>query len=287
MKYKFITEQRSEFGVERMCRVLGVSKSGYYSYDKRYKSNREQENELLLEQIRRIHKKSRQTYGSPRITDELYDNNIRCSKNRVARLMRENGIMAKMKRKFKVTTHSRHTHPVADNLLQQKFTTGGVNKVWVSDITYIWTSEGWLYLSAILDLFSRRIIGWGVSKRLTSNLVTNALRQAIWQRKAEKGLVFHSDRGSQYASSACRDTLKKHGMLQSMSGKGNCYDNAVIESFFHTLKTEMVYFERFRTRSEAKQSIFEYIEVFYNRQRKHSAINYKSPAEFENMAIVA
>ena len=136
MKYKFITEQRSEFGVERMCRVLGVSKSGYYSYDKRYKSNREQENELLLEQIRRIHKKSRQTYGSPRITDELYDNNIRCSKNRVARLMRENGIMAKMKRKFKVTTHSRHTHPVADNLLQQKFTTGGVNKVWVSDITY-------------------------------------------------------------------------------------------------------------------------------------------------------
>tara|TARA_B100001964_G_scaffold234571_1_gene293399 strand:- start:1171 stop:2034 length:864 start_codon:yes stop_codon:yes gene_type:complete len=287
MKYKFITEQRSEFGVERMCRVLGVSKSGYYSYDKRYKSNREQENELLLEQIRRIHKKSRQTYGSPRITDELYDNNIRCSKNRVARLMRENGIMAKMKRKFKVTTHSRHTHPVADNLLQQKFTTGGVNKVWVSDITYIWTSEGWLYLSAILDLFSRRIIGWGVSKRLTSNLVTNALRQAIWQRKAEKGLVFHSDRGSQYASSACRDTLKKHGMLQSMSGKGNCYDNAVIESFFHTLKTEMVYFERFRSRSEAKQSIFEYIEVFYNRQRKHSAINYKSPAEFENMAIVA
>jgi transposase InsO family protein len=286
MKYQFITEQCSEFGVERMCRVLGVSRSGYYSH-KRYKSKREQENELLLEQIRKIHKKSRQTYGSPRITDELYDNNIRCSKNRVARLMRKNGIMAKMKRKFKVTTHSRHTDPVADNLLQQKFTTAGANKVWVSDITYIWTSEGWLYLCAILDLFSRRIIAWGVSERLTSNLVTDALLQAIWHRKVEKGILFHSDRGSQYASSACRDTLKKHGLIQSMSGKGNCYDNAVMESFFHTLKTEMVYFERFRTRREAKQCIFEYIEVFYNRQRKHSAINYKSPTEFENMALAA
>ncbi len=286
MKYQFITEQRSEFGVERMCRVLGVSRSGYYSH-KRYKSKREQENELLLEQIRKIHKKSRQTYGSPRITDELYDNNIRCSKNRVARLMRKNGVMAKMKRKFKVTTHSRHRHPVADNLLQQKFTTAGANKVWVSDITYIWTSEGWLYLCAILDLFSRRIIAWGVSERLTSNLVTDALLQAIWHRKVEKGILFHSDRGSQYASSACRDTLKKHGLIQSMSGKGNCYDNAVMGSFFHTLKTEMVYFERFRTRSEAKRCIFEYIEVFYNRQRKHSAINYKSPVDFENMALAA
>jgi len=287
MKYQFITEQRLEFGVERMCRVLGVSRSGYYSYHKRYQSKREQENELLLEQIRKIHKKSRQTYGSPRITDELYDNNIRCSKNRVARLMRKNGIMAKMKRKFKVTTHSGHAEPVADNLLQQKFTTEGANKVWVSDITYICTSEGWLYLSAILDLFSRRIVGWGVSEGLTSNLVTDALGRAIWQRKAGKGLLFHSDRGLQYASRACRDTLKKYGMSQSMSGKGNCYDNAVMESFFHTLKTEMVYFERFRTRREAKQSIFDYIEVFYNRQRKHSAINYKSPAQFENMARAA
>jgi len=282
MKCAFIEEYGSGFRVKKMCRTLRVSRSRYYTWKRRSKSFRQQENERLIEKIREAHKLSRRTYGSPRIAQELKENNIPCGKNRVARLMRLEGIYAKTKRRFRVTTHSDHKLPVAENLLNRRFETDRPNKVWLSDITYIRTREGWLYLSAVLDLYNRQIIGWSMEDRLTQDLVLQAFRQALLRRKPDPGVVFHSDRGSQYAAQAFRSILKQHQFSQSMSAKGNCYDNAVMESFFHTLKTEVVYFERYRTRAQARQSIFEYIEVFYNRIRRHSSLGYLSPLEFEN-----
>lgn len=270
-----------------MCHALKVSVSGYYTYTQRSKSNRQIANEKLLSEIRVIYKKRRGTYGSPRITDELRDNGHGCGKNRVARLMKENTIVAKTKRRFKVTTQSKHTHPIAQNLVNRDFSSDKPNRLWVSDITYLWTREGWSYLAAVMDVYSRQIVGWDIGKRLTQDLVINALQRAVWRRKITDGLIFHSDRGSQYAGKAFRDMLSKHRMIQSMSGSGNCYDNAIMESFFHTLKTEHIYFERYDTRDDAKKSIFEYIEMFYNRVRKHSALNYKSPAAFEELALAA
>jgi putative transposase len=281
MKYAFIVGHCSEFRVKKMCQVLDVSRSRYYSWRRRCKSSRQMENERLVEKIRESHKMSRSTYGSPRVTKELRANGILCGKNRIARLMRLHGIAAKMKRRFKITTHSRHNLPVAENLVNRQFAVDRPNKIWLSDITYIQTQEGWLYLSAVLDLFNRQIIGWSMNDRLTQDLVLNALEQALGRRKPEPDAIFHSDRGCQYAGYAFRDVLKDHDLVQSMSGTGNCYDNAVMESFFHTLKTEVVYFERYRTRAEARQSIFEYIEVFYNRVRRHSSLGYVSPLEFE------
>ena len=195
--------------------------------------------------------------------------------------MRINGIAAKTKRRFKATTNSRHSLPVAPNLLNKRFVAEGPDKIWVSDITYVWTEAGWLYLATMLDLFSRKIVGWAMGERITSELVIKALYQAIWRRRLERGLILHSDRGSQYASSAFRVVLTRHGITQSMSARGDCYDNAVAESFFHTLKTEYVYFEKFRTRAEAQNGIFEYIEVFYNRIRRHSTLGNMSPQAFE------
>lgn len=282
MKYAFIGEHRSGFRVKKMCRVLDVSRSRYYVWRTHSKGLRQQENERLLEKIKEAHKMSRRTYGSPRITKELKATGIPCGKNRIARLMRLEGIIAKTKRRFRITTNSRHNLSVAENLLNRQFEAEEPNKVWLSDITYIWTQEGWLYLSAVLDLFNRQVIGWSMDERLTQDLVLQALHQALGRRKAEPGVVFHSDRGSQYAGHAFRSVLKHHDIVQSMSARGNCYDNAVMESFFHTLKTEVVYFERYRTRAEARQSIFEYIEIFYNRIRRHSSLGYLSPLEFEN-----
>jgi transposase InsO family protein len=270
-----------------MCQVLEVKPSGYYSWKRRGKSARERENERLLREIRIIYKKRCGIYGSPRITDELRDNGHQCGENRIARLMKENQIAAKTMRRFKRTTKSDHKHPVAENLVERKFSSDGPNRLWTSDITYVWTKEGWLYLAAIMDVYSRQIVGWNMSKRLTQDLVIKALKQAIWRRQVSDGLIFHSDRGSQYAAHEFRKLLKKNGIIQSMSGGGNCYDNAIMESFFHTLKIEHVYFERYETRQEAIRSIFEYIEIFYNRVRKHSAINYKSPAEYEELREVA
>jgi transposase InsO family protein len=270
-----------------MCHALKISVSGYYIYTKRGKSNRQVANEKLLSEIRVIYKNRRGIYGSPRITDDLRDNGHRCGKNRVARLMKENQIMAKTKRKFKVTTQSRHTHPIAPNLVERKFSSDRPNQLWVSDITYLWTREGWSYFAAVMDVYSRQIVGWDMGKRLTQDLVINALQRALWRRKITDGLIFHSDRGSQYASISFRNMLNKHKMVQSMSGSGNCYDNAIMESFFHTLKTEHIYFERYETRDDAKKSIFEYIEIFYNRVRKHSALHYKSPAAYEEWALAA
>lgn len=264
-----------------MCQVLKVSRSGYYAWLKKPESKRKKRNKELLTEIRKIYKVSRGTYGSPRITRVLKRQGITCGKNRVARLMRDNGIVAKTKRKFKATTNSKHNYPVAENLLNQNFTTDQPNKVWVADITYIPTDEGWLYLAAIEDLYQRKIVGWAMDSTMTRQLTLNALRQAVWRHRPSAGLIHHSDRGSQYASYEYQQAIKDYEMIPSMSRKGNCYDNACMESFFGTLKRELIYGYRFKTRAEARQAIFEYIEVFYNRIRLHSALGYMSPVEFE------
>jgi putative transposase len=266
-----------------MCRVLEVSRSGYYRWDKRKKSAREAANEKLLKQIKEIFDLSKRTYGSPSITSALAEDGITVGKNRVARIMHKNALYAKTKKKFKVTTNSRHNRPIASNLLNQNFRVTLPNKIWISDITYIWTDEGWLYQAIVMDLYSRRIVGWAVKERITDDLVIEAFEMACLNRNPIAGLIFHSDRDSQYASHEFRKKLSARGFLQSMSGAGNCYDNACAESFFHTLKTELVYFEHYRTREEAKASLFEYVEMFYNRLRRHSTLGYKSPARFEEL----
>jgi len=264
-----------------MAQVLKVSRSGYYAWRKRKPSQRKQENQQLLIAIQDVYDDSRRTYGSPRITRELNSQGIVTSENRVARLMKANSIVAVTKRKFKRTTDSRHSLPIAENLLQECPPVESIDQVWVSDITYIWTREGWLYLAIILDLFSRRIVGWSLKDRLKKELVVDALEMAHYSRRPTSGLIFHSDRGVQYASHEVRGQLEQYGFRQSMSGKGNCYDNAFAESFFHSFKTELVYQESFKTRAEAKTKSFEYLEVFYNRKRIHSALGYHSPIQFE------
>ena len=281
MKYKFIDGHRSKFEVGKMCRALRVSRSGYYAWRKKPVSKREKENGQLVEEIREIHEGSRYTYGSPRVHAELWERGYFIGHNRVARLMRENRIRAKMKKKFKITTHSKHRFPVAENLLRGDIKIKRPNQVWVSDITYIRSAEGWLYLCIIMDLYSRSIVGWSMEERLTKELVLKSLERACLRRTVERGIIFHSDRGSQYASNDFRALITGKGFIASMSGKGNCYDNAHAESFFHTIKTEEVYGNTYRTRQEAKLSIFEYIEVFYNRVRKHSQLGYLSPYQFE------
>ncbi len=282
MKYRFIQSNRSSFPVKKMCQVLEVTRSGYYGWIKNPESRRKKENRKLLDDIKMIFKKSRNTYGSPRIAPALHDKGIKVSRNRVARIMRENGIRAKMKRRFKVTTQSNHKYPYSPNLLKQDFFASAINLIWLSDITYIKTLEGWLYLTVIIDLYSRKIIGWSMSDRLTAKTTTiPALIHAYRSCQPLPGTIFHSDRGVQYACDDFRELIDSFKMIQSMSGTGNCYDNAVAESFFHTLKTELVYHERYQTRLEAKRSIFEYMEVFYNRFRKHSALGYRAPEEFE------
>jgi len=287
MKYWFMDQHRSTHGVQKMCLVIGASRSGYYRWKKQPQSNRQKDNDTILMEIRESHKNSRRTYGSPRITEDLQAKGTKCSENRVARLMKIHGIVGKATKKYKVTTNSKHTLPVAENLLKQNFEAAKPNTVWISDITYVPTLEGWLYLAVILDLFSRQVVGWAMSDRLTSGFVVRALSQAIGRRHPASRCIFHSDRGIQYASTDFRDVLRAYGFIQSMSRKGNCYDNAVAESFFHTLKTEHVYDYRYETRAEARQSIFEYIEMFYNRQRRHSALGYRSPVLFELEAMVA
>ncbi len=287
MKYWFMDQHRSAHGVQKMCRVIGASRSGYYRWKKQPQSQRQEENERILVEIRESHKNSSRVYGSPRITEDLQAQGTKCSENRVARLMKAHGIVAKTVKKFKATTDSKHSLPVAENLLKQNFAAAKPNTVWVSDITYVWTSEGWLYLAMILDLYSRQIVGWSMSDRLTSEFVIKALYQAIGRRRPAFGCIFHSDRGVQYASIDFKAVLEGNGFIQSMSRKGNCYDNAVAESFFHTLKVEHVYDYRYETRAEATQSIFEYIEMFYNRRRRHSALGYRSPVSFELEAMAA
>lgn len=274
-------EHAQIFSIERMSHVFDVSRSGYYQFINAKPSKRKQENERLLIKIKAVHKVSRCTYGSPRVHAELLEEGETCSRKRIARIMHQAGVVAKMKKRFKVTTRANPDAEPAPNLLQQDFTAEKPNQRWVADFTYVSTQEGWLYVATVLDLFSRRIIGLSMSDRMTTELVASALLQALTHRNPPTGLIHHSDRGSQYTSIAFRQLLKKHNITASMSGTGNCYDNATMESFYHTLKTEHVYFELYKTRHEAKQSIFEYVEVFYNRKRKHSTLDYFSPMAFE------
>ena len=256
-----------------MCDIIGVSRSGFYAWLRRPQSPRKAENQQLVTKIRLIHGQSRKSYGAPRIHRELKEQGVPCSKNRVARLMRREGIKAKTPRKFKATTDSKHNLPVAPNLLDQRFDIIEPNKVWLADITYVATEEGWLYLAGIMDLGSRRIIGWSMDKQMSRTLTIEALRMALGTRADVQGVMHHSDRGSQYASEDYQKLLRSEGMICSMSRKGNCYDNAVMESFFGTIKTECLYDLRFRSREEARRIIFDYIEIFYNRQRRHSALD--------------
>jgi putative transposase len=265
-----------------MCRVFGIAPSTYYAWERKQQSQRTTQDAELLESIRRIFAQYRGRYGSPRIRDELAREGVSVSRKRIARLMREAGLRAKGRRKYKPTTDSNHTLPVAPNLLQRDFHADRPNTAWVSDITYIWTREGWMYLAAILDLYSRKVVGWTLAERMTASLVCGAIDAATRLRRPTQGLIFHSDRGSQYASHAFRRRLWRHQMRQSMSRRGNCWDNAVAESFFATLKKELVRDRVFDTRAQARSEIFEYIEVFYNRQRAHSFLSYETPDAFED-----
>lgn len=270
-----------------MCQILKVSPSGYYQWLSRGESRRKKQDLELKEKIKLIYEQHHKRYGSPRIHKELRGQNIRCSRKRVERLMKEMGIKAMHKRQFRVTTKSNHNHPVANNSLDRNFNAEIPNQKWVADITYIRTFEGWLYLAAIMDLYSRKIVGWAMSKTMTATLATTALEMAIHRRRPKKWLLHHSDRGVQYASKEYQQLLEKHGMVCSMSRKGNCWDNAPMESFFSTLKAECIAGKIYLTRAQAKREIFQYIEIYYNRKRRHSAIDSMSPEFYENQRLCA
>jgi putative transposase len=281
VKYAFIEDHAETYPVEVMCQVLEASRSGYYVWRTGRVSPRQLRREQLLAEIIRIYEESRGNYGSPRITRELRKKGIVVNHKTVEELMKENGIAAKRKRKFKATTNSNHDLPVARNLLKRKFKAKKPDHAWVGDITYVPTDEGWLYLATCIDLFSRKVVGWSMSSRMTADIVVDAFRMATFRQKRKAPRIMHSDRGSQYASEAFRAELKRHRCKQSMSRKGDCWDNAVAESFFGALKTELIHQMKYKTREEARLSIFDYIEMFYNRRRLHSYLNYVSPDEFE------
>lgn len=287
MKYAFIQSNQDQHSAQLLCDVLDVSSSGYYDWRSRQASQREQDNHALLAKIRVIHQQSRERYGSPRIHKELQDDGVRVAKGRVERLMRVNGIQAKRSRRHRRTYVHREPVSVASNILNRAFTARRPNHKWVSDITFIPTRQGYLYLAVMLDLYSRAIVGWSMSARIDGQLVLDALTMATQQRGQPRDVLVHSDQGSQYTAGLYQQTLLEHGMQCSMSRKGNCHDNAVAESFFHTLKEELVTDADYKTRNEARQSIFKYIELFYNRKRRHSTIGYQAPLVYEKMRAVA
>ncbi len=274
MRYRFVQQHQGHFPIAALCRALRVAKSGYYAWCGRQPSARHRENETITQRIREHFEVSRQTYGSPRILRDLREEGIACGKHRVAKLMKQAGLCALLPRRFQVTTDSKHALPVAKNLLNQDFTASKADERWAADITYLWTGEGWLYLAVVLDLFSRRVVGWSMQASLHKELVLGALVMALGQRRPDSGLLHHSDQGSQYASTDYQTRLQEAQIACSMSRRGNCFDNAVVESFFGTLKNEMVHRCRFATRDAARQEVFEYIEVWYNRQRRHSSLGY-------------
>ncbi len=284
MKYAFIHAHQEEFPINLMCQLFSVTRSSYYAWCAHPSSEHSQTDRQLKEKVRQIFEDSRQTYGTRRIKVVLAKQGMQVSRKRIGRLMRAMKLACRTKRKFKATTNSKHNLPVAPNRLKRHFNVTAPNKVYVGDITYIWTQEGWLYLAAVIDLYSRKVVGWSMQDNMKADLVNQALLMAVWQRKPSKGLLSHSDRGSQYASKSHRAILSEHGIIQSMSRQGDCWDNAVAESFFHTLKTELIHGRVFKTREEAQKVIFEYIEVFYNRNRLHSANDYQSPVEYEAVA---
>jgi len=266
-----------------MCKVLKVSRSSYYRWYCEGPSKRELENQKLIIAIKEVFEESKRTYGSPRVTEELKRRGCLVSKPRVAKLMRLNGLKSKVRRKYRVTTNSNHMHTISDNHLDRNFKPNTLNEVWVSDITYIRTDEDWLYLTTVIDLYDRQVIGWSLSKTLfTKETITPAWKMATSKRRIDSNLIFHSDRGIQYASKEFRSQLKTNNLItQSMSRKGNCWDNAVAESFFKTLKTELIYHQEYKTIEQAKLAVFEYIEIWYNRKRLHSSLGYKTPVEVE------
>jgi putative transposase len=282
--FSFIEQHKNVWPVSRMCDTLSVSPQGFYAWRARPSSERQQRRDTLLVEIRAVHAEAKQRYGSPRIHAQLKAQGVGCCVNTVAKLMHDNGIRAKTARKFRNTTDSNHRLPVADNVLDRQFDPKSPNQVWLGDITYIPTREGWLYLAAIEDLYSRMVVGWSMADTMTSRLVVDALELAVARRLPRVGLLAHSDRGSQYASDHYQRLLRQHGIECSMSGVGQCWDNAPMESFFASLKKELVNHEDYQTRTEARASLFEFIEVFYNHQRLHSSLGYVSPTTYEQRA---
>jgi len=290
MKFAWIRNHAAFFTVQRMCQLLKVSRSGYYAWQGRASSSRRLRHQTLAMQVRHAHTQSRGTYGSPRVAVELQAQGVSVCVNTVAKLMREEGLKARKKRRFVPrTSDSSHPHPIAPNHLDRRFDAGGgdqaaapaPNRVWASDLTYLWTEEGWLYLWVVMDLFSRKVVGWAMTEHMRAQGAIDALKMALRQRRPPEKLLHHSDRGCQYACQDYRKLLDNNGMTASMSRAGNCYDNAVVESFFSTLKTECVDQRRYPNAEEARSSLFEWIEAFYNRQRRHSSLNYLSPEAFE------
>jgi len=285
VRYRFIMEHAGEYPIRVMCRVLQVAASGYYAWRQRPHCRRYEDDEKVCPLIRQTFDQSHGTYGSPRITAELRFSGYQINEKRVARLMQMMGLAATAPRRFVVTTDSDHDGPIAPDLIQQDFVAESPNRKWVSDITYIPTSAGWLYLCVVIDLWSRRVVGWSCSDSLATDLVLGATRMALLERGPAAGCIFHSDRGCQYASAEFRDLLRDRGLVQSMSRKGCCYDNAVAESFFHSLKIDWVHRRTFANHEEAQQALFVYLAVFYNRTRRHSTLGYLSPMSFEQQAV--
>ena len=285
MKFVFIDEHAQKLPVRLMCRMLRVSAAGYYAWRGRRKGRiaaRQLRRTLLVEQIRQVHSQSRGVYGSPRVHRQLLRQGIGCCENTVAKLMKQHQIRSKIKRRFRLrTTDSDHSHPLAPNVLNRNFAQRRPDQAWAADITAIWTDQGWLFLFAIIDLCSRRIVGWSAADHLRASAAIEALNMALQRRRPIGRLLHHSDRGVQYACGDYRRLLQDHGVQRSMSRSGNCYDNAVMESFFKTLKAELVHHEHYTTQQQARQSLHDYIEIFYNRQRLHSALDYKSPGDYE------
>lgn len=281
MRFRLIDTMKAEIPVDRLCALLSVSVSGYHAWRHRGPSRRQLDDMVILAHIRAQFSASNESYGSPRMHAELREDGIQAGRHRIARLMRDNGLKARQRRRFRKTTDSDHGGPVAPNILDQDFSCDGPDQKWGVDISYIWTNEGWLYLAIVVDLYSRRIVGWAASNRMKKDLALKALRRAIVLRNPPAGLIHHSDRGSQYCSDDYRRELRKHGFTASMSGKGNCYDNAMVETVFKTIKAELVWTTIFQTRHAAEKAIGAYIDGFYNPRRRHSALGYKAPITFE------
>ncbi|MCP4672909.1 MAG: IS3 family transposase [Desulfobacula sp.] len=279
--FGFIEKHRTLYKVQEMCSTLGVSPSGYYKWRQKPMSNRSKQNQILLSMIRTLFEKSRHTYGPYRMMKALQKQGVFCGVNRIRNLMQSNGIKPKRRTKHKKTTRSNHNRGYSPNIVKQVFTAQRPNQLWTSDVCYIKTLQGWIYLCVVLDVFSRRIVGWSMNKRQTDRLIVNAFTCAWWSRKPDKGLTFHSDRGSQYCSQRFRQILQMYNCTQSMSDTGNCFDNAITETFFKTLRAELTYHCNFSTRQEAKTELFKYIEIFYNKNRLHSAVDYCAPEEWE------
>jgi len=287
VRYHFIQQQQHQHRITHLCNAMNVSRCGYYAWATRAPSVREQANNTLLEKIKQLHQQHRQTCGSDKTWRLLNQQGLSCGRHRVARLRRINGIEAIRMKRFRGSRGARNNEPASDNHLNRQFTRHHPDKAWVTDTTFIPTRQGWLYLATVIDLYSRKVVGWAMSNNNNKQLVCDALTMAIQHRQPEPGLLHHSDQGITYTSSQYRELLKQHNMITSMSRKGNCHDNAVAESFFANLKNELIYHHDFKTRSEARSAIFDYIELFYNRKRLHQTLNYQTPDEYERMQGVA